>query len=351
MPDLGADLGRIRLKNPIVCASSEFTMSLQGIRAALHAGAGAVIAKSINESPQAARQLEAAEYAMLDADGIVTPWESAHLDASLFCRSGLAGTPLTEWLAMLAAADREARARDAYVAGSITVSDAAPAARIAAAMEAAGLRWIELNLSAPHGREAAAGAVRQLSDADLVHEYVSRVRAATTLPLAVKLTAQTGDPLVLAECAVAAGADMLVLMGRFPAFVPDIETMRPVLGSAGAIGGRWSLPLTLYWVSKCFKAFGAATPLLATNGVRSGDDVIRALLSGARAVETATAVLMRGPAAIEEMLAGIEAYSARKGIARLSEIVGRAADAAMSYGAIAPVERARYPWDRFIRGA
>ncbi len=348
MPDLGAELGRIRLKNPIVCASSEFTMTLAGIRAALAAGAGAVIAKSINEAPQAARQLEAAEYVMLDAEGAVTPWESAKLDASLFCRSGLAGMPLDRWLAMLSAADREARARDAYVAGSITVSDAAPAARIAAAMQAAGLRWIELNLSAPHGREAAAGAVRQLSDAEMVHEYVRRVREATTLPLAVKLTAQTGDPLALAERAVAAGADMLVLIGRFPAFVPDIETMRPVLGSAGAIGGRWSLPMTLYWVSKSFKAI-PDTPLIATNGVRSGDDVIRALLSGARAAETASAVLMRGPAAIEEMRFGIEAYCARKGIARLCEIVGRAAEAALSYGAIAPVGRAGYPWDRFIR--
>jgi len=348
MPDLGADLGRIRLKNPIVCASSEFTMTLAGIRTALNAGAGAVIAKSVNEAPAAARQLEAAEYAMLDADGAVTPWESAKLDASLFCRSGLARMPLDQWLEMLSIEDREARERDAYVAGSITVAEASPAARIAAAMQAAGLRWIELNLSAPHGREAAAGAVRQLSDAEMVKEYVRGVREATTLPLAVKLTAQTGDPLALAESAVAAGADMLVLMGRFPAFVPDIETMRPVLGSAGAIGGRWSLPMTLYWVSKSFKAL-PGTPLIATNGVRSGDDVIRALLSGARAVETASAILMRGPAAIEEMRSGIETYCARKGIARLSDIVGRAAEAALSYGAIAPVERAGYPWDRFIR--
>jgi len=39
MTDLSADLGRIQIKNPIICASSEFTMTLEGIRAALHAGA------------------------------------------------------------------------------------------------------------------------------------------------------------------------------------------------------------------------------------------------------------------------------------------------------------------------
>ena len=44
----------------------------------------------------------------------------AGLDASLFCRSGLAQAPLDQWIAMLARADREARTQDAYVAGSIT---------------------------------------------------------------------------------------------------------------------------------------------------------------------------------------------------------------------------------------
>jgi dihydroorotate dehydrogenase (NAD+) catalytic subunit len=349
MINLSADLGRIRLKNPIICASSEFTMTPEGICAALKAGAGAVIAKSVNEAPEAARQLDIAEYMMLDSGWVISPWDDAGLEASLFCRSGLAQTPLDQWLEILVGADAEARAQDAYVAGSITVAAAAPAARIAAAMEAAGLRWIELNLSSPHGREAVGGAVRQVSDAEAIHDYVRQVRAVTTVPLTVKLTAQSGDPLALAERAIAAGADMLVLMGRFQGFIPDIETMQPILGSAGAIGGRWALPLTLYWISKCFKALPPAVPLIATNGVRTGDDVIRALLSGARGVEIASALLSRGPGVIGEMLAGLEGYCARKRIAWPGEIVGRAADAALGYGALPLAKRSSYPWDRFIR--
>jgi dihydroorotate dehydrogenase (NAD+) catalytic subunit len=349
MTDLSTDLGRIQLKNPIICASSEFTMTLEGIRAALKAGVGAVIAKSINEAPSAARQLDIAEYALLDAGWTVAPWEEAGLEASLFCRSGLAQTSLNRWLEMLAQADREARGCDAYLAGSITVAAPAPAAQIAAAMEAAGLRWIELNLSAPHGSEAVGGAVRQVSDAEAVYDYVYQVRAATTVPLAVKLTTHAGDPVALAKRAIAAGADMLVLMGRFQGFMPDIETMRPILGSAGAIGGRWALPLTLYWISKSFQSLPATTPLVATNGVRVGDDVVRALLSGARAVEIASAVLARGAGVVGDMLAALEAYCARKGIARLDEIVGRTANAALGYGELAPTKRTSYPWDRFIR--
>lgn len=349
MINLSAELGRIRLKNPIICASSEFTMTSGGIAAALKAGAGAVVAKSINEAPAAARQLDIAEYVLFGSGWSVEPWENATQEASLFCRSGLAQMPLGQWLELLVRADRTARDYDAFVAGSITVADAAPAARIAAAMEQAGLRWIELNLSAPHGREAAGGAIRQVSEADAVRDYVARVRAATSLPLAVKLTSQSADPLALAASASAAGADMLVLMGRFQAFMPDLETMRPVLGSAGAIGGRWALPLTLYWISRCFLE-NPGVPLLATNGVRTGDDVIRAILSGARGVETASAVLSRGPGAISEMIAGLETYCDRKGVKRLDELTGRAARASKAYATLEPVKRTGFPWDRFMRG-
>ena len=43
-------IGALNLKNPVVCASGEHVMTEAGIRAALDAGAGVVVAKSINES-------------------------------------------------------------------------------------------------------------------------------------------------------------------------------------------------------------------------------------------------------------------------------------------------------------
>src|SRR5690349_5651219 len=142
--DLSVELGKIRLKNPLICASSEVTMTADGIRAAIDSGAGAVISKSVNESPQAARQLSTADYALLGDDWRVVPWDapaSERSHASLFCRSGLAQMPLEDWLKMLADLDGYARKKGSIVAGSITVAQAAPAAEIAAKMQAAGLRW------------------------------------------------------------------------------------------------------------------------------------------------------------------------------------------------------------------
>lgn len=342
--DLSIDLGKIRLKNPLICASSEVTMTREGIRAAIDAGAGAVIAKSVNESPQAARQLSTADYVLLDAKWQLAPWDSPdRRNASLFCRSGLAQMPLEQWLKMLAELDQYARSKDSIIAGSITVAQAAPAAEIAAKMQAAGLRWIELNLSAPHGREASA--VTQVTAEDAVRDYVRRVRQVVTVPLAVKLTAQADDPLALARIAMDQGADMLVLTGRVQGFMPDIETQTPILGSWGAIGGAWALPASLYWVSKCRRNVSRDIPIIGTNGARSADDVLRFLLSGARAVELASVVMTNGPLVFAEMIADLERYCERKAVHNLQELVGKAADEALSYGELPVIERDRYPWD------
>jgi dihydroorotate dehydrogenase len=342
--DLSINLGKIRLKNPLICASSEITMTADGIRAAIDAGAGAVIAKSVNELPEAAAQLSKGDYVLLDDNWNIIPWDSPRRrDASLFCRSGLAQMPLEQWLAMLAELDGYAQQKQSIVVGSITVAQPDPAAEIARKMEAAGLRWIELNLGAPHGREASA--VRQVTAQDAVRNYVRTVRHAVSIPLAVKLTAQADDPLALAAIAMEEGADMLVLTGRIQGFVPDIETQKPILGSWGAIGGRWALPASLYWVSKCWRSVSRDLPIIGTNGARSAEDIVRFLLSGACAVELASAVITNGVQIFPEILAGIRNYCERKDVFQIQELVGRAADSTLTYGEIPSKEKQLFPWN------
>lgn len=344
MTDLSIKLGKIDLKNPVLCASSEITMTAQGIRAAIDAGAAAVIAKSVNELPAAAAQLKKADYILLDDDFRPVPWNSPdRLGASLFCRSGLAPTPLDEYLPMLAELDRYAQAKQSYVVGSITVARPSPAAEIAARMQQAGLRWIELNLGAPHGRESTA--ISQITASEAVRDYVRAVRSAVSASLAVKLTAQADDPLSLAAAAIDEGADMIVLPGRVQGFMPDIETHQPILGSWGAIGGHWALPASLYWVSKAWRNVSREVPIIGTNGARSAADVLRFMLSGARAVEFASAAISNGPQIFSTIVGELQSYCGRKKIARIADLVGKAADAALTYADISPREVGKYPWE------
>jgi dihydroorotate dehydrogenase len=212
---------------------------------------------------------------------------------------------------------------------SLIVAGIDEAARMAKELEAAGLRWLELNVGAPHAGEAAPGAIRSAGAADEVAALVGPVRQAVSIPLTVKLPGE-GDLVALAGAAVGAGADAICLAGRLLGFLPDPETRRPVLGTFGAIGGGWSLPLSLRWVAKARARLGPGVPIVGTNGARSGDDVVRFLLAGATAVEMTTSVILEGPEAIARAVADLAGYCERHGV-DARDLVGEAADHVMTY--------------------
>lgn len=330
--DLAVNVGGLPLKNPVMAGSGEATMTAEGLRAAVDAGAGAVVAKSTNESTAARRQLDVAEYVLLDEHWERLPWGPAPRSASLFCRSGLVGESLERWLEVLVAADAYAARADSYVVASLIVADLEQAAVLARRVESAGLRWIELNVGPPYRGETSPGAIRSECEPDVVSAMVAAVRAAVSLPLTVKLSSQ-GDPLAAATAAVGAGADAVCLTGRYPAFMPDIATRRPMLGTFGAIGGAWSLPLSLRWIAKARAALGPKVSLLGTNGARDGLDVVRFLLSGASAVEMTSAVITDGPGVLTSAVEQVAAYLGDHAV-RARDIIGEAADQATSIAAL-----------------
>jgi dihydroorotate dehydrogenase len=333
MPDLSVRIGGITLANPVIIGSGDHVMTEGGLRAAVASGAGAVVAKSINESAAAKRQLDGSDHVLLDSHWMPIPWDFAPPpDAMLFGRSGLHQAASSDWIETVARLDRTAAEQERYVIGSIILADLDVACDLARAMQAAGIRVLELNIGAPHGDEAVPGAIVQERAAGRVREITARLRSAVTMPLWIKLTGQSEDVASLAAAARDGGADAVIVMGRFMALVPDVETRAPLLGTAGAIGGPWSLALTCRWLAQARKRLGRDFPLLGTNGARSGLDVVRFLLAGARAVEMTSAVMAGGFAVAAQAVAEIEAYLARTG-GSVEDLIGLAADRQVAYGA------------------
>ena len=325
---LATRIGALALPNPLICGSGEPVMTAAGIRAALAAGAAGVIAKSVNERPEGAAQLDRADYAFLAAQH--------HADRAgpdLFCRSGLAPYEPAAWFATLAALDTEAARGGRFVAASLVLASHAGAVRIAGLAHAAGLRVFELNVGAPHAGEAAAGAIAQETDPAALAALVAAVRAATPgMQLWVKLTGLSSNLPALARAAQQAGADAVVMMGRFMALVPDLDTMAPLLGTAGAYGGPWALPIVCRFLAQSRRAVGADFPLLGTNGARTGADVARLALAGASGVEVLSAVMADGFGALARILAELDALLGERATT-FAALVGRAADAQQSYAA------------------
>ncbi|MBU8541293.1 beta/alpha barrel domain-containing protein [Falsiroseomonas tokyonensis] len=332
MPDLSVRIGGVTLNNPVVIGSGDHVMTAGGLAAARATGAGAVVAKSINESEAAKRQLDGSDHVMLDSRWRPLPWDFAPpADAMVFGRSGLQQTASADWIAEVAAQDRLAAETGQYVIGSIILANLDVACDLARQYQAAGIRILELNIGAPHGDEAVPGAIIQERAAGRVQEITARLRAAVTIPLWIKLTGQSEDVAGLAAAARDGGADAVIVMGRFMALVPDVETRAPMLGTAGAIGGPWSLALTCRWLAQARKKLGPDFPLLGTNGARDGLDVVRFLLAGARAVEMTSAVMAGGFGVARDAVAEIALYLARTG-GSVEDLVGLAADRQVGYG-------------------
>ncbi len=340
---LATSIGGFALPNPVICGSGEPVMTEAGIRAALAAGAAGVIAKSVNEQPAAARQLDRADYAFLRGNAPAA--QGARQGDALFCRSGLARREAREWFAAIAAIDREVAAAGQFVAASIVLGGTEGAEQLAGLARAAGLRVFELNVGAPHASEAAPGAIAQETDPEGLRALVARVRAASTgMQLWVKLTGLSANLPALAVAAGQGGADAVVMMGRFMAMVPDLDTLAPVLGTSGAYGGGWALPIVCRFLALSRRATAGRVPLLGTNGARSGADVARMALAGAAATEMLSVVMHEGFAALGRSVRELEMLLATRGM-RFEDLVGRAADALAGYG-----DQAERPerWREFV---
>jgi dihydroorotate dehydrogenase (NAD+) catalytic subunit len=180
-------------------------------------------------------------------------------------------------------------------------------------------------VGAPHAEEASPGAIATGV------ELVARVRSAISIPLTVKLR---GDDSV--ADALSAGADAVCLATRAMAFLPDLETRRPVLGTFAAIGGAWALPLTLREVAKAHLAAPNAS-IVGTNGARDGYDVARFLLAGASAVAMTSAVITEGAEVLTQSIAQLDQYCTEQGVTA-RELIGEAARHVHTYEEVA-IER------------
>ena len=168
------------------------------------------------------------------------------------------------------------------------------------------------------------------TDAEVVRQLVKAMSLEVSVPLWIKLTGQSDGVTELAVAAFEGGAYAVTIMGRFMAFVPDVETQSPALGTMGAIGGSFALPLTCRWLAMTRATVGPDKALIATNGARTGLDIARFMLAGATAVQMTSAIFTGGFDVISQAVVQLDAYLNQRGDTA-SGLIGRAADRLTSY--------------------
>ncbi len=282
--DLTVDLGRgLRLRSPVLVASGTFGYGFdapQVDRSVL----GAIVTKGTTLRPRegnAPNRIAETPSGMLNAIGLQNPGVDhvARVYAPLWASWDLP-------VIVNVAGD----AIDEYVAVARRL-DGVP-----------GIAGLELNISCPN----VANGLQFGVDPALAAELTRAVRAATRLPLLVKLTPNVTDIVAVARAVENAGADALSAINTYVGMAIDVRRRRPVLSrGSGGLSGPAIKPLALHAVWQV--AAAVSIPVIGIGGITTAGDALEFLLAGAAALQLGTVNYIR-PEAAREVHDGIAAY-------------------------------------------
>ena len=276
MIDLATKYLGLALKNPIVASASPLCDSIDRIRRLEDHGIGAVVLPSLFEE-----QLTL-ESETLDAD-LFRGAESFAESLNYFPDLTTYNLGPEGYLELI----RKAKASVSIpVIGSLNGVTSGGWIRYAREMEQAGADAIELNIySIVSDPDLTAGRVEE-GYAELVRE----VKRSVGIPVAVKLSPFFSAPANMAKQLDDAGANALVLFNRF--YQPDLDLELLEVVPSLTLSSPEELLLRLHWVAIIFGRVGA--DLAITGGVHSAQDVLKAVMAGARVTMMTSALLHNG---------------------------------------------------------
>jgi dihydroorotate dehydrogenase (NAD+) catalytic subunit len=181
----------------------------------------------------------------------------------------------------------------------------------------AGISAIEVNISCPNVK---AGGAEFGANSKSAAKVTAAVKAATSLPVLVKLTPNTSDIAEIAIAVAEAGADAISLINTLKGMVIDITRRRPILGSiTGGLSGPAIKPVALYMV---YEVAGAVElPVIGCGGITTASDAIEFIMAGASAIQVGTASFAN-PRTPLDILEGIEQFMEKEKIKDIAELIG-----------------------------
>ncbi len=295
--NLSAEIGKLRLKNPVMTASGTFGYGEEYSEFFDLERLGAVILKGISLEPRPGNpppRICETPCGMLNAIGLQNVGLKAFLKEKLpFLRkfktpviANILGTSIGEY------------------------------ARLAKALADAGVEAVELNVSCPNVK---AGGIEFGLDKRALGRLIRKVRQSTDATVIVKLSPMVTDIREFARVAEAEGADAVSLINTIPAMAIDARSRRPLLSNiTGGLSGPAIKPIALRLV---WLASGAVKiPVIGIGGIMNADDAVEFMLAGATAVAVGTANFIN-PSAPVDIIEGLEAYMKESGIGDIREII------------------------------
>lgn len=295
MVDLSTQWLGLRLRSPLVVGASPITKDLRAARAAVDAGAGAVVMYSLFEEQVTFEQMAVHRY--LDS----------HADMDAESRGFLSGPDLfaVDAQPYLRQLERLKKELPVPVLASLNGTTPGGWTRYAKELESAGADALELNLyevvTSPD-ESSLDVEIRQL-------DVVRSVARAVKIPVSVKLTPFYASVPAFAKKLEAAGAQGLVFFNRF--YQPDVDLEELDVDRQLRASTSAELPLRLHGLALLSPI--TQLSLACTGGVHSGLDAAKAILCGAHVVQMASVLLERGAAHVGQIERELRAWLDEKG--------------------------------------
>ena len=301
--DLTTDYMGLHLRSPLVASASPLAKTLAGVERLADAGVGAVVLPSLFEEQLRHEALQDARLAEAGTESF--PESLSYLPDA----PGQAGS--RRYLSLL---ERAAAAVDVPVIASLNGVTAGGWTDYASAMEQAGAAAIELNIYYLPGDPLTPG-----RDVEQRHvDVLGTVKAAVSIPVAVKLGPYFSSTGEIALRLDKFGADGLVLFNRF--MQPDIDPETLTVSTALELSSPAEARLPRAWIALLRGRVRAS--LAGSTGVEDAADVAAYLLAGADVVMTTSSLLRHGPGHAAVLLDGLATWMKHKGFGAVADLRG-----------------------------
>ena len=301
MPDLHINIGKLKLRNPVMAASGTFGYAEEFADFMDLRQLGAVVTKTITLKPRQGnpppRTCETPA-GMLNSIGLENPGIEVFLKEKLPLLKKI-GIPV-----IVSIASEGGQGEFVELAR-----------RLAKIREVAA---VELNISC-HNIRGKPLLISQ--NAKSTYELTMAVRRVIKKTLIVKLSPNVTDIAEIAQAAQAGGSDAVSLINTLVGMSIDTEKFQPKLAAVtGGLSGPAIRPIAVRIVWEVYKKI--KIPIIGMGGIINTSDAVEFFLAGATAVSVGTANFIN-PRATIEIIQGLKDYLAKNKFKSIRQVIGK----------------------------
>jgi dihydroorotate dehydrogenase (NAD+) catalytic subunit len=299
MADLKTDIGRLKLKNPVLTASGTFGFGKEYADFINLSDLGGIIVKGITLKERQGnlypRMAETAS-GMLNAVGL----QNKGIDYFIENIYPVISTYSTEIIVNI---------------NGGTIDEYCEVASKINKLEK--IHAIELNISCPNVKQ---GGMLFGTHCPSAVAVTKAVREVYSKSLMVKLSPNVTNIVEFAQAVENSGADSISLINTLVGMAIDAKSRKPILSTVtGGLSGPAIKPIALGMVWKVAKS--VKIPVIGIGGIMNATDAIEFLLAGASAIQVGTANFI-DPAISVKIINGIDEYLDANSFSDVKSIVG-----------------------------